>query len=193
MPAKGPVVVEQGSAEPLAGDEGAVLRPVLRLAALVHGAPLDPLEDARNELSCFRRHDDLEGVLAEHLGRLEAEDALRRRIPAGVAEVLVAEEVADRHALDLELELGEGAIALRFGLLAVGGLALEGDSAGGLSLEGLAHGRQHDPHSQRDESIDQAEIEGDESPVGEIAVPDPERHVRRREGREPRPRARTPS
>lgn len=84
------------------------------------------------------------------------------------------------HLLGL-LELGEGTIALRFGRLAVRGLALEGDPAVRLSLEGLAHGRQHEPNSQRDKRVDQGEIESDEGPVAEIAVHAPEGHVRRRE------------
>ena len=138
---EGTAIIEQGGVVPLARDGRAVLGPVLGLPVSVHVPRFVLLEDGADGGLRLRRHDDVEGMLAEDLLLRESEHPLRGWIPAREAEVPVDQQVRKRHALDLELELSEQAVAF---------------------LQGFAVRCQHRPDGQREQDVDECEVESDD-------------------------------
>ncbi len=109
------VRVHEWGVEPLAGDDPAVLGPVLVDTAGVHVPGPDAPENVLQLVTNRERDDHVEGHLAHHFFLGVAEYLLRSGIPIQHAVIRVEQDIRQWQPLDLKAELPQQAVPLDLG------------------------------------------------------------------------------
>ena len=126
--------VEERRVVPLARNRAAILGQILidrmrghitGLQAAQHGFALRH-SGGRNEAFDGKNQPD-------HLVLAIAEEAFRRRVPVDDAEIRIEQQISEGHPIDLDAQLGEQAVPLRFRLFATADIASDTDHAGDLA------------------------------------------------------------